>query len=157
MACTEDTKIIFWGTSEFAIPAFESLIACGYFVHAVVTNPDAQAGRKRHSTPPPIKAVTEKYGISVFQPQKLDMGRIKAEIPDSDLFVVAAYGKIIPKNILEMPKFGALNVHPSLLPRWRGPSPVQQTILSGDSKTGVTIIAMDEKMDHGPILAKREL
>ena len=120
---------------------------------AVVTNPDEPVGRKSVVTPPPVKVLAIKHDISVLQPQKFDSA-FTVGISDlkPDLFVVAAYGKIIPKEIIEMPKYGALNIHPSLLPRWRGASPVQYSILNGDTETGVTVMLMDEKMDHGPIV-----
>lgn len=150
-------KIIFWGTPEFSLPSLETLIHHGYDVVTVITNPDEPAGRRQIITPPPAKVLAEKNHIPVFQPHTLVNANEKFEIPDADLFVVAAYGKIIPQKILELPRFGALNIHPSLLPRWRGPSPIQYTILSGDTQTGVTIIQMDEFMDHGPIVAERQL
>lgn len=135
----------------------EALIKNGYNVVAVVTNPDEPFGRKNILTPPPVKVLAQKHKILVLQPENLKDPNFKKELPEADLFIVAAYGKLIPKEILDMPKYGALNIHPSLLPRWRGPSPIQSTILAGDKETGVTIIKMDELMDHGPILAKREL
>ena len=149
-------RIIFWGTPEFTIPALEAHIENGYNVVAVVTNPDEPVGRKQVLTPPPVKLWAEKYGLPVFQPEKLEIGNWKSEIPEAELYIVAAYGKIIPKEILDIPKYGALNIHPSLLPRWRGPSPIQFAILEGDTEIGVTIMAMDEKMDHGPIVAQRK-
>lgn len=150
-------KIIFFGTSDFAIPALRALVEYGYDIAAVVTNPDEPAGRGEKIASPPVKIFAEQLGIFVFQPEKLEMEKWKSEIPEADIFIIAAYGKIIPKNILEIPKFGTLNIHPSLLPRWRGPSPIQYAILNGDEKTGVIIMLVDEKMDHGPILAKQEL
>jgi len=152
-------KIIFWGTSEFAIPSLETLIEHGYRIAAVVTNPDALSGRKRILTPPPVKKQTVKSArpIEILQPEDLTVIRRTLLAINPDLYIVAAYGKILPKAILDIPKYGALNIHPSLLPRWRGPAPIQYTILNGDAETGVTIIKMDEEMDHGPILAQREL
>ena len=150
-------KIFFFGTSAFAVPALEALIQNAYTPVSVVTNPDEPAGRKRLLTPPPIKILAEQHGIRIFQPEKLDDARFVSEIPRADLFIVAAYGKIIPASMLAMPKFGALNIHPSLLPRYRGPSPIQSAILSGDPETGVTIMQMDERMDHGPIVARSKI
>lgn len=144
-------KIVFFGTSKFAIPALEALIGAGYEVAAVVTQPDRPAGRKQEPLPSPVKQVALKLGLKVVQPQNLDS---KFQVRDSDLFIVASYGEIIPKTILDLPKFGVLNIHPSLLPKHRGPSPIQAAILSGDRETGVSIIKLDEEMDHGPILAK---
>lgn len=158
----QEIKIIFWGTSEFAIPALEALCAAGYSVMAVVTAPDKPAGRKQLLAPPSVKTWVMKHEtwstIPILQPEKLDkkfMLHASSFMPD--IFIVAAYGKMIPADILAIPKQGALNIHPSLLPRWRGPSPIQYTILNGDTETGVTIMKVDEKMDHGPILAGREL
>lgn len=149
-------KIVFWGAYISNI-VLEALVK-NFHVIAVVTNPDKPVGRKQLIVPAPIKVFAQKQGISVLQPEKLDSDfkfQISGLAPD--LFVVAAYGKIIPKEILEIPKHGALNLHPSLLPRWRGASPIQYAILNGDEETGVTVMLMDEKMDHGPILARREL
>jgi len=123
----------------------------------VVTNPDELFGRKQILTPPPVKVLAEKYSLSIFQPEKLKRELWDREIPTADLFVVAAYGKIIPKSILEIPTYGTLNIHPSLLPRWRGASPIQSAILAGDEDTGVTIMLVDKQMDHGPIVAHETL
>ena len=149
-------RIVFFGTPEFALPALEELIRSRYSVAAVITRPDERVGRKQILTPPPVKILASRYGIPVFQPESLNVERFADEIPEADLFVVAAYGKIIPKSILDMPRRGALNIHPSLLPRWRGPSPIQYAILAGDSDVGVTIMQMDEMMDHGPIVAQQQ-
>ena len=147
-----DLKTLFWGTSEFAIPSLRVLVKNGYQVTAVVTNPDKPVGRKQTLTPSSVKLLAKKYKIPVFQPENLKDDNFKKELPETDLFVIAAYGKIIPKEILELPKFGAINLHPSLLPRWRGPSPIQYAILHGDKEVGVTIMKMDERMDHGPVI-----
>lgn len=148
------TSILFFGTSSFAIPSLDALVKAGYSVVGVITRPDEPAGRGHKITLPPAKVATHKLSLPVFQPENLERAQ---ELPDADLFVVAAYGKIIPASLLDKPRLGALNIHPSLLPRWRGPSPVQFTILQGDEETGVTIIKLDEFMDHGPIVAKRQL
>ncbi|QQG45264.1 MAG: methionyl-tRNA formyltransferase [Candidatus Sungiibacteriota bacterium] len=153
----KNIKIVFWGTPEFALPSLEALIKNGYSVAAVITNPDEPIGRSQIITPPPAKVLAQKHKIHVFQPEKLNAETFRNELPEADLFIVAAYGKIIPKDILEIPRYGALNIHPSLLPRWRGPSPIQYTILHGDKETGVTIIKIDELMDHGPIVANYKL
>lgn len=146
-------RILFWGTPEFAIPVLRALLDAEYQVVGVVTTPDRPAGRKQSLTSPPVKVFAAKHSIPVFQPETLKPAGYALNLPEADLFVVAAYGKIIPKAIIEKPRLGALNIHPSLLPRWRGPSPIQFTILSGDAETGVTIIEMDELMDHGHIVA----
>lgn len=156
MAQGKDIRIIFWGTPEFAIPPFKALLKGGYSVIAVVTNPDEPVGRKQILTHPPVKVVAQKYNLSILQPKILKandffLKEFRGLAPH--ICIVAAYGKIIPKEILEIPPLGFLNIHPSLLPRWRGPSPIQYTILNGDTEAGVTIIKMDELMDHGPIVA----
>ena len=161
-----DTQIVFWGTPEFALPTLEALAGYGWRIAAVVTNPDEPAGRTRTLTPPPVKTwisnqesriKDQENGIKVLQPERLDEN-FQREILNfkPDIFIVAAYGKIIPKKILDIPESGALNLHPSLLPRWRGPSPIQYAILAGDAQTGVTIMQMDDQMDHGPIAAQRK-
>lgn len=150
-------KIVFWGTSEFAIPALAALCKDGRHIAAVVANPDEPAARRHIITPPPVKAWALARALKVLQPTSPTA--IEKELRDlaPDLFIVAAYGKLIPKKILDISELGALNIHPSLLPRWRGPAPIQYAILEGDAKTGVTIMQMDEQMDHGPIVAQREL
>ena len=119
----------------------------------VITAPDKPVGRKQTITPPPVKALIiehKTWNIPILQPEKFDSS-FKSQISSlkPDLIIVASFGKIIPKKILDIPKKGSLNVHPSLLPRWRGPSPIQFTILNGDKKTGVSIFELDEKMDEG--------
>lgn len=146
--------ILFFGTSNFAVPALEQLVSSGYNVVGAVTKPDEPAGRGEVMTSPPVKIAASKNGLPVFQPENLERAQ---ELPDADLYIVAAYGKIIPSSVLERARLGALNIHPSLLPHWRGPSPIQFTILQDDEETGVTIIKLDEFMDHGPIVAKRQL
>ncbi len=153
----QNLRIIFIGTPEFAAIILEKLIKSGYFPIAVVTGPDKPSGRKQILVPSPVKVLAEKNKIPIFQPEKII--NLKSEIKnlDPDLIILAAYGQIIPKDILDIPRYGALNIHPSLLPKYRGPSPIQTTILNGDSKTGVTIILMDEKIDHGPILGQKKI
>lgn len=152
-----NTSLIFWGTSEFAVPSLEALHKAGYDIRAVITNPDELVGRKQVLTPPAVKSliIKHKWNIRVLQPENLKTIDQDVLGINPDLFIVAAYGKIIPKNILAIPKLGALNTHPSLLPRWRGPSPIQSAILAGDTEMGVTVMKMDEQMDHGPIMANR--
>ena len=152
-------RIIFFGTPEFGVSVFERLIDSDYRPILVVTTPDMPTGRKQTLTPPPVKQLAQTHKIPILQPERLEKfttllnqeSRIKNQ--EIDLIIVAAYGKVIPKEILAIPKHGALNVHPSLLPRWRGPSPIQYAILNGDTETGVTIMLMDEELDHGPILS----
>ncbi len=147
-------RYVFFGTPEFAVIVLQKLIDAGYAPSAIVTNPDKPMGRKKIITPPPVKQWVLHSGlkIKIFQPEKLkDIEKELHEL-NPDLFIVAAYGKIIPKSVLDIPKSGSLNVHPSLLPKHRGPTPIQTAILNGDEETGVSIILLDEEMDHGPIL-----
>jgi methionyl-tRNA formyltransferase len=148
-------RIVFFGTPHFVIPVLESLLK-HFTVVAVITAPDQKAGRKQLITPSPVKKFITADSVStpVLSPQTFDEDtkkQLRAMQPD--LFVVAAYGKILPEDVLFIPPFGAINVHPSLLPKYRGPTPVQTALLNGDTTTGVTIIKMDKEMDHGPILA----
>lgn len=150
-------RVLFFGADALAVPTLDALIKNGYPVVGVVTNPDKPAGRSLKLTPPPVKIAAGRHQLPVFQPLKLTPDLWKEKIPEAELFVVCAYGKIIPKAILEMAPRGSLNIHPSLLPRWRGPSPIQYMILHGDQEIGITIILMDELMDHGPIVAKSKI
>lgn len=145
------------GTPEFGAIILEGLIKKEYKPVLVITSPDKPIGRKQVLTPSLVKVFAQKYGISVIQPLKIKDAKNKIEKLNPDLIILAAYGKIIPKEILDIPKHGSLNIHPSLLPRWRGPSPVQYTILNGDKETGVTIMKMAEKVDSGSILAQKEI
>ncbi|MEA3292973.1 MAG: methionyl-tRNA formyltransferase, partial [Patescibacteria group bacterium] len=128
-----------------------------YIPVLVITSPDKQVGRKQCLTPSPVKIVAQKYNIPLAQPDKIKNLKLKIENLNPDLGIVSAYGQIIPNEILKIPKHGFINVHPSLLPKYRGPSPIQYAILNNENKTGATIMLMDEKIDHGPILAQREL
>ncbi|HUW72121.1 MAG TPA: methionyl-tRNA formyltransferase [Candidatus Humimicrobiaceae bacterium] len=150
-------KIVFIGTPEFSVTILKGLISGGFKPVLVITETDTPVGRKQIITPPPVKALAQEHNIPVEQPIKIGDCKLKIENLKPDLIVIAAYGQIIPKTILDIPRHGCLNVHPSLLPRWRGPSPIQYAILNGDKKTGVTIILIDEKTDHGPILSQREI
>ena len=147
-------KLIFFGTSEFAVPALKKLVESGYDIAAVITQPDKPAGRKQELLLSPVKAFADKNNLPVYQPESLSIIDNRLPIRDSDIAIVASYGKIIPAQILELPKHGALNIHPSLLPKYRGPSPIQAAILNGDEEIGVTIIKLDEKIDHGDIVAQ---
>jgi methionyl-tRNA formyltransferase len=155
-------NVIFLGTSEFAVPSLKSLLNDRRFrVLAVVTQPDKPAGRHAELTPPPVKVTALKYHLPVFQPTKIkeletDENLKKLLDPQPDAFVVVSYGKILPPWFLEIPRAGIVNVHASLLPRWRGASPIQAAIAAGDHTTGVTIMKIDELLDHGPIIAQAE-
>jgi methionyl-tRNA formyltransferase len=151
-----EIKIVFIGTPEFGAIILEKLVA-GYKPILVVTAPDKPVGRKQILTPPPVKLTAEKYGIRIIQPERIKDSESEIRETNPDLILVAAYNQIIPKEILDIPKEGSFNIHPSLLPRWRGPSPIQFTILNGDKKTGVTIAQITEKVDAGPIIAQKEI
>ncbi|MDD5626247.1 MAG: methionyl-tRNA formyltransferase [Patescibacteria group bacterium] len=155
-------KIIFWGTPEFGAIVLDLLSQTQFKPTCVVTESDKPVGRhayrqagKQILTAPPVKESALKYGIPVLQPENLATYQLTNL--QADLFIVAAYGKILPKEILDIPKYGCLNIHPSLLPLYRGATPIQAAILNGDKTTGVSIILMDEKMDHGPIVAQQQL
>lgn len=148
-------KFVFFGTPEFAVTILDQLTQAGHIPALVVTAPDKPQGRKLIVTPPPVKVWAEKNSIPVLQPEKLDADFIaKLTEINADLFIVAAYGKILKKEVIDMPKYGTLNVHPSLLPKYRGSSPIESAILNGDTETGVSIMLLDELMDHGPVLAQ---
>ncbi len=147
-------RIVFMGTPDFAVPTLKALIAAGHSVVGAFTQPDKPVGRKQILTPPPVKVEAEKNGIPIFQPTTLKNGEAYEILKklDPEIIVVVAYGKILPKEILQLPRFGCVNGHASLLPRHRGASPIQWSIVCGDSKTGVTTMLMDEGMDTGDIL-----
>lgn len=154
---TQPIKTIFAGTPEFAVPFLKSLFEDELFeVAVVITQPDKPSGRKQTIVPSPIKTFSQNNKLPVWQPENLKnenfLEKFKKIKPD--LLVVVAYGLIIPQTILSIPRYGAINVHPSLLPKYRGASPIQNTILNGDKQTGITIMLMDQKMDHGPILSQ---
>ncbi|MBU4481319.1 methionyl-tRNA formyltransferase [Patescibacteria group bacterium] len=150
-------KIVFLGTSEFGAIVLEGLIKGNYKPILVVTASDKPVGRKQLLTPSPVKVIAQKYDIPVLQPDRIVNCKLKTVGLKPDLAIVSAYGQIIPKDMLDIPKSGFINVHPSLLPKYRGPSPIQAAILNGDQETGVTIILVDEKMDHGPIIKSSKL
>lgn len=154
-------KIIFFGTSDFSVPSLKALLADKRFeVVAVVTKPDAPIGRHQVITPPPIKVIAQENNVKVFQFEKIktdETFEALSKLESVDAYVVVSYGKIIPQRILDLPKHGVINVHGSLLPRWRGASCVQAAIATGDKKSGVTIMQMDAEMDHGNILAQKEI
>ena len=153
------TKIVFMGTPAFSAPILRMLHEEGYEILAVVTQPDRPVGRKRILTPPPVKAAALELGLPVIQPEKLrgsqELQEILALAPD--LVVTAAFGQILPKELLEAPRLGCINVHASLLPAYRGGAPIHQAIIDGQQKTGVTIMYMVEKLDAGDIISQREI
>jgi methionyl-tRNA formyltransferase len=147
------SSFFFFGTPRFAEIALSELINKGWVPSRVICNPDRPAGRKKELTAPPVKTLAENNGIPVFQPERLSHGDSAfRDIPD--YFFVAAYGKIIPRELFEIPRFGTIGIHPSLLPQYRGASPIQSAILNGEEKTGITIFLIDEQVDHGKILAQ---
>ena len=145
------------GTPLYAIPVLERLISAGHAVEAVVTRPDVASGRGRSLTPPAIKVYAEERGILVLQPESMRLKENLERLADlrPDLIVVAAYGRILPPDVLNLPSKGVLNIHPSLIPRYRGPSPVATALLNGDKETGVTVMVTDEGLDTGPIVAQK--
>lgn len=151
-------KYVFFGTPQFAVIVLEELIKNGLKPAAVVTNPDRPAGRKKELKPPPVKSFLQSLQapIPILQPESLDDNQFVEQLKqiNADIFIVAAYGKILPQWLLDMPSQGVVGVHPSLLPKYRGATPMQTAILNGETKTGTTIFLLDEKMDHGPILAQ---
>lgn len=151
-------RLIFLGTSDFACPSLERLIKEGAEILLVVTQPDRPKGRGRRLSSPPVKALALQHGIEVYQPDRIrdssSINFIRSLYPEC--LVVVAYGQVIPPELLR-PKFGAINLHPSLLPRYRGAAPIQRALLSGDSLTGVSMVLMDEGLDTGPILSQCEI
>ncbi|MDP6422596.1 MAG: methionyl-tRNA formyltransferase [SAR202 cluster bacterium] len=155
---TQALRVVFMGTPDFALPALSGLVDAGYRIVGVLTRPDRRAGRGRRAAKPPIKAFAEEQGLSIFQPASLKRDAEAREQIASlapDVIVVAAYGAFLPDDTLAVPRLGCLNIHPSLLPRHRGPSPVPSAILAGDEVTGVSVMLLDSGMDSGPILAQR--
>ena len=148
-------RVVFMGTPEFAVPTLRHLVLNDYQVAAVYTRPDRPAGRGRGLASSPVKRLAEALALPVVQPVSLKKADVIAELDSfkPDVIVVAAFGQILPKSVLELPKFGCLNIHPSLLPRHRGVSPLAAAILAGDSFTGVSIMLMDEGLDTGPVVS----
>lgn len=151
-------KIIFAGTPEFSVAPLQALLASTHQVVAVYTQPDRPAGRGRKITASPVKQVALEHNIPVLQPESLKPAEAQAQLAQfqADIMVVVAYGLILPKAVLETPKYGCLNIHASLLPRWRGAAPIQRAIESGDAQSGVTIMQMDVGLDTGAMLYKVE-
>lgn len=148
-------KIIFMGTPDFSVGALEALVAAGHEVVLAVTQPDKAKGRSGQTQYPPVKECAQKYGIPVFQPVKVKTPEAVEELRkyEADVFVVAAFGQILSKEILTMPRLGCVNIHASLLPKYRGASPINWCIINGEQETGVTIMQMDEGVDTGDILS----
>lgn len=154
-------RIVFMGTPDFAVPCLEMLVENGYEVAAVVTQPDKPIGRKQSSfVPPAVKKRALEFGIQrILQPEKVRTPEFISSIREiaPDLIITIAYGKILPKDVLDIPPMGCINVHGSLLPKYRGAAPIQWSIINGDQTTGITTMYMDEGMDTGDMLLKREI
>lgn len=152
-------RIIFMGTSQLSVTILEALVRAGYEIIDVYTRADKPAGRGRKATPPPVKEAAIRLGLPVYQPTTLknpaEVERVRQLKPD--LVVLAAYGRLIPPEVLAIPPLACLNLHPSLLPKYRGPSPIIAPILTGDEETGVTLFILDESMDTGPVLAQKSM
>ncbi len=153
---TAKPKIIFFGTSNFAATILKNLAdkSLGDIL-LVVTQPDQPVGRKQILAAPPVKTIADSLSLPIIQPNKLaSEAESKLKVLNADLFIVAAYGALIPETILSLPRLGCLNIHPSLLPLYRGPSPIQACLLNGDIQTGISLMLLDKKMDHGPLIAQ---
>lgn len=152
------SKVIFMGTPDFSTKVLEMLIA-EHDVIAVVTQPDRPVGRKRVLTPPPVKEVAIKHGLPVYQPEKLAQSSELEQLIDleADLIVTAAFGQILPESLLNAPKLGAINVHASLLPKYRGGAPIHQAIMDGQTETGISIMYMVKKLDAGDIISQQAI
>lgn len=152
-------RVIFAGTPEFAAQALAAILASGHDVPLVLTQPDRPAGRGMSLQASPVKQLAQKHGLALHQPSSLKPEEVRQPIIEarSDVMVVAAYGLILPQAVLDVPRLGCLNIHASLLPRWRGAAPIQRAILAGDVETGVTIMRMEAGLDTGPMLLKANL
>ena len=151
-------KLVFMGTPDFCLPILDELNRAGHIINMVVTQPDAPVGRKQVLTPPPAKKWAIEHGIEVYQPTRIRDEEAEKKLGEieADAFVVAAFGQILPKEILDMPKYGCINVHASLLPKYRGAAPIQWAIINGDEYTGITIMQMGTGLDDGDILLQKK-
>lgn len=150
-------RTVFMGTPEFALPTLQGLLDAGLPIVGVYTQPDRPSGRGKQLTPPPVKQLAGAHGIPVYQPLKLRLPEVVEELRTlaPDLIVVVAFGQILPKSVLEIPRYGCINVHASLLPKYRGAAPINQAIIDGETETGVTTMYMDVGLDTGDMLVKR--
>ncbi|MEK7649352.1 MAG: methionyl-tRNA formyltransferase [Patescibacteria group bacterium] len=146
-------SIVFFGNSAFSVTILNALVQANFDIRAVITSPDEPKGRGGKPTPPPTALYAKEHGLPLLQSTQLD----KNAVPSCDLGVIASYGHIIPDSILSVPSHGTLNVHPSLLPHYRGPTPIQTALANGDTSTGTTIMLTDKEMDHGPIIAQESI
>lgn len=152
-------KIIFAGTPAFSATALEALKAAGYDIALVLTQPDRPAGRGMKAMPGAVKVLAKQYGLPLLQPHSLNGAEVNTQLDaiHADAMIVAAYGLILPSTVLALPRYGCLNIHASLLPRWRGAAPIQRAILAGDRETGITIMQMDKGLDTGNMLLQRSI
>ncbi len=157
MIVPKSIRTVFMGTPEFALATLEGLLDFGLDLVAVYTQPDRPSGRGNRLTPPPVKLLAAARGIPVFQPARLRAPEVVAELRSlaPDLIVVVAYGQILPQSVLEIPRYGCINVHASLLPKYRGAAPINKAIIDGESETGITTMLMDVGLDTGDMLVKR--
>lgn len=153
---TDEPRLVFAGTPEFAVPALDALVAAGHPPVAVYTQPDRPAGRGRKLRPSPVKQAAGSHGLTVMQPPNLREQAVQDELKrlQPDLMIVIAYGQILSRAVLDIPRLGCVNVHASLLPRWRGAAPIQRAMLAGDADTGVCLMHMEAGLDTGPVLAR---
>jgi len=154
-----NNPFVFFGTSSFSVIILERLKEKGIVPSLIVTTPDQPKGRKLIMTPPPVKEWADKEKVSVIQPERLRDEIVASTLSNGNFtfFLTASYGKIIPQSILSIPPKGCLNIHPSLLPKYRGPSPIQYQLLANEERVGTSIMLMDSEVDHGPILAQKEI
>jgi methionyl-tRNA formyltransferase len=152
----EKLRIVFAGTPDFSVPVLQALIDSGYEIAGVYTQPDRPAGRGREPRPSPVKQLALEHGLTVFQPESLKSEAEQQQLQalNPELMIVVAYGLLLPQAVLSIPRLGCINVHASLLPRWRGAAPIQRAILAGDRQTGITIMQMDKGLDTGDMLAR---
>jgi methionyl-tRNA formyltransferase len=152
-------RVAFAGTPDFAVPPLEALRASGHALVGVLTQPDRPKGRGQQLAASAVKQAAQRHGLAVLQPQSLKNEAARAELAAlrPDVLVVVAYGLILPQAVLDLPRLGCVNIHASLLPRWRGAAPIQRAILAGDAETGISIMLMDAGLDTGPVLLKRRL
>lgn len=149
-------EVVFWGTHNFAVKILEKMITGKIFdIKLVITVPDRPKGRGQKIEKTPIKIIAEQYNLPIVQPENIK--KFTLPISNYDLNIIVEYGQIIPQNLIDLPKFGSINIHPSLLPLYRGPSPLQSALVDGKKETGVSLILIDDKMDHGPILAQTKI
>ncbi|MEW6008938.1 MAG: methionyl-tRNA formyltransferase [Candidatus Omnitrophota bacterium] len=156
---TKDLKIIFFGSSTFAVKVLEALLGAGFNVNCVVSQADKKAGRHLKLQATPVKVFAENKGLEVLCPQDLKDSLFLEKLASisPDIFIVVSYGKILPRSLLSLPRFFAINIHASLLPKYRGAAPIARAIMNGESITGITIIRMDEKMDEGDIISQAKI